>query len=455
MPILEVQRRAVEVGRIRAGEKGGRGEPRKLDKWRLTSKDERRLQAAAEVYGGKVREWKDRPGEWELYTTTAELTIMLLPGQLPTTWYELWSRGGCQRRCDGQHELIGDVACICNGEEQDRQCSPHTRLSVMLPDLPGIGSWLLQSSGWNAAAELAGSADLLQRASAAGVLLPARLILEQRTEVKGGQTRKFAVPVIDIGVSMNQLISSQGTQVLTAPPAEAVEAAPLPGGTPIQRAELTSGVSVAEGVAAVQPREEVARRANAAEPIGPPVAEAEVGASPEATEESEEVSSAPAAAPQGADGTGAADAEQAAPASSDEEAEAPVTPEAAAAAGPAPSPAGASAAKPITAAQRKALNTLYGTLREVPMDGDGNVTGNPLVTVGGLYAWAARERNIEVDLMIQLLEGRDEAGRLHFPPLRDSLTRAEASAMIDGLAGIEQKAAAAAPLGDDAGQVEP
>jgi hypothetical protein len=132
-----------------------------------------------------------------------------------------------------------------------------------------------------------------------------------------------------------------------------------------------------------------------------------------------------------------------------------VTPEAAAAAGPAPSPAGASAAKPITAAQRKALNTLYGTLREVPMDGDGNVTGNPLVTVGGLYAWAARERNIEVDLMIQLLEGRDEAGRLHFPPLRDSLTRAEASAMIDGLAGIEQKAAAAAPLGDDAGQVEP
>jgi hypothetical protein len=266
---------------------------------------------------------------------------------------------------------------------------------------------------------------------------------------------------------MNQLISSQGTQVLTAPPAAAVEAAPLPGGTPIQRPELTSGVSVAEGVAAVQPREEVARRANAAEPLGPPVAEAEVGASPEASEGSEEVSSAPAAAPQGADGAGAtkertdndqtgreAGREGAAPASSDEGGEPPATPPAddgAAAASAAPEPAAPTAgvgAKPITAAQKKALNTLYGELREIPTDGDGNVLGNPLVTVGGLYAWAARERNIEVDLMIQLLEGRDEGGKLHFPALRDSLTRAEASAMIDGMAGIRAQADAADAAGD-------
>jgi hypothetical protein len=87
------------------------------------------------------------------------------------------------------------------------------------------------------------------------------------------------------------------------------------------------------------------------------------------------------------------------------------------------------------------LNALYGELRDVPMDGDGNVVGNPLVTVGGLYAWAAKQRNIEVELMVQLLEGRDEQGKLHFPALRDSLTRVEASAMIDGLEGIKAKAA--------------
>ena len=47
------------------------------------------------------------------------------------------------------------------------------------------------------------------------------------------------------------------------------------------------------------------------------------------------------------------------------------------------------------------------------MDGDGNVVGNPLVTTGGLYAWAARERHVDVDVMIELLGGRDEKGRLH------------------------------------------
>ena len=35
------------------------------------------------------------------------------------------------------------------------------------------------------------------------------------------------------------------------------------------------------------------------------------------------------------------------------------------------------------------LNKLYGELREVPMDGDGNVVGNPLVTIR-LYACSPR-----------------------------------------------------------------
>ena len=452
MPIIEVQRRMAEMGRIRAGEKGSRGEPRKLDKWRLTSKHGAVLEAAAELWGGSVREWKDHPGEYELYTGRAEIPIMLLPGALPSTWFELWSAGGCQRRCDGQHELVSDSGCICATEEE-RQCKPTTRLALLLPDLPGIGSWLLQSHGWNAAAELAGSADLLQRGAAAGVLLPAQLRLEQRTQVKGGQTRRFAVPVIDIGSSFNQFLAAGGTDAL--PPA------PQAGGTPIEagaRRELEAGgTSVAEGLRAVEPRPEVAPRANAAEPLGEPVAEAEVGASPDAPDESEEVSSAPAAAPTGADGAGAtrsgqsttkpADAgiEGAAPTSSDEASEAPATPnDVDAAAGSASSSPPPAPQKPVTQAQKKMLNALYGELREVPMDGDGNVLGNPLVTVGGLYAWAAKQRNIEVELMIQLLEGRDEQGKLHFPPLRDSLTRAEASAMIDGLEGIKAKAAEAA-----------
>ena len=443
MPILEVQRRAVEVGRIRAGEKGARGEPKKLDCWRLTSPSEARLQAAANLWGGKVRPWKDRPGEYELYTETDELPIMLLPGQLPTTWYELWSKGGCQRRCDGQHELISDSSCICNTEEE-RQCVPHTRLSVLLPDLPGVGSWLLQSNGWNAALELPGSVDLLQRAAAAGVLLPAYLMLQQRSEVKAGQTRRYAVPVIDIRTSFNQLLAAGGTSVALAPQPEL--------GTPINgpaRVLEPGRVSVAEGVAAVQPRKEVARRANAAEPIGPVVAEADVGASPEAPDESEVESSAgaPLAAP-------AAGAAASAPSASEAHTadEGPATksadPPTAAEPQPAPPPLPAPPKPPakITGQQKTLLNKLYGELREVPMDGDGNVVGNPRVTIGGLYAWAARHRKVDVDVMIALLTGRDEKGRLHFPPLRDSLTKVEASAMIEGMEGLRAQATSEAEV---------
>jgi hypothetical protein len=239
-PIIEIQRRMVEAGRIRAGEKGDKGEPRKLTNWRLTSKDRVRLDEAARLWGGEVREWAERPGEFELYTTTASLPIMLLPGHLPSTWYELWSKGGCQRRCDGVHEIMSDSACLC-GEE--RECKPYTRLSVLLPDLPGIGSWLLSSTGWNAAAELAGAADLLQRGSAQGVLIPADLRLEQRTSVQGGQTRKFAVPVIDIRTTFRELLGAPA------------EKAALPAGyTPIA-AGTGNGVSLEEGLKAAETQE--------------------------------------------------------------------------------------------------------------------------------------------------------------------------------------------------------
>lgn len=249
-PIIDIQRRMVEAGRIRAGEKvayqDDKGETKyraaKLDKWRLTSKDKQRLNEAAELWGGEVRAWKERAGEFELYTDTAALPIMLLPGQLPTTWYELWSKGGCQRRCDGQHELISDALCLC-GEE--RECKPYTRLSVLLPDLPGIGSWLLQSTGWNAAAELAGAADLLQRASAQGVLIPARLRLEQRTQIQQGQTRKFAVPVIDIDVSFRSLLGAQGA--LSSPEQRA-----LPSGYTPLMGNGGSGVSLEDGLTAAE-----------------------------------------------------------------------------------------------------------------------------------------------------------------------------------------------------------
>jgi hypothetical protein len=386
-PIIDIQRRLVEAGRIRAGEKGEKGEPRKLDKWRLTSKDRRRLELAAELWGGEVREWEGHKDEYELYTSTNELPIALIPGQLPTTWYELWSKGGCQRRCDGQHELISDSACLC-GEE--RECKPHTRLSVLLPDLPGLGSWLVSSTGWNAASELAASADLLQRASAQGVLLPARLRLEQRVQVSGGQTKRFAVPVIDLDVSLRDLLGAhQGA--LSAPS----EQRALPSGYVPIAGNGGNGVSLEEGLTAAE-SQTVARGARSAAPIpaqddldfdGAPIPVEDTGASPPSP------AADPSAAPSG----------------------------------------GAPAFPKPTKRQLDKLNVLVGRLREAGA-----------ITTEHLWSALAKARNVDVDVMIELLSGRDEEGALHWSPLRDSLTRPEASDLIDRLEKLEKNVGAAA-----------
>lgn len=354
----------VEAGRIRAGDKGDKGQPQRIDKWRLTSKDRVRLAGAAALWGGEVREWKDRPGEFELYTDTDALPIMLLPEQVPTTWYEMWSKGGCQRRCDGQHELISDSACLC-GEE--RECKPYTRLSVLLPDLPGIGSWMLSSTGWNAAAELAGAADLLQRASAQGVLIPARLRLEQRVQVQSGQTRRFAVPVIDLDVSFRELLG--GSMALTAPAQVA-----LPSGYTPLTGNGGNGVSLEEGLAAAEQSTTV-RTARSAAPIPSLDDDIPFGTGPVPVPD-ESGATTPSAAP----GNTVADLSN------------------------------------ELEDHRAALNALVGQLREAG-----------IINTRQLWARMARMRGVKVDEMIDLLNGFGTDGELHWTPLRDSLDLAEAT----------------------------
>jgi len=209
MAIINMQRRLAEVGRIRIGQqiptKSGKTRPAKLDRFRLTSRDRRKIEAAAAIFGGEAQPWNNPGGdnEFEVVTETAELAVIVPPGAMAfDQWFELWSGGGCLRRCDGQREIIGDQPCQCDPDPQQRECSPHTRINVMLADLQGIGVWRLDTQGWNAAQELSAAIEICQAASAHGNMLPARLRLEQRQRKQPGkQTRKFAVPVLDLDVS--------------------------------------------------------------------------------------------------------------------------------------------------------------------------------------------------------------------------------------------------------------
>ncbi len=243
-----IQRRMRELGRVRLGEKGAKGEPRKLSTLRFTSFSEPLLQVIAAQHGGKVRPWAGAPeeGAFEVITETNKIDIILPPvfsqvDGTPTTaysqWFEMWSAGGCARRCDGELESISGKPCLCadaveaKGEDA-RDCKLTTRVSFMLPDVPDIGVWRLDTKGWNAAIELPGTLEILLMAAAEHKFIPAVLRSEPRTKkVPGEGTRRFIVPVIELpGVTVRELASGDVPLGINAPVQPRLEKPALPAG---------------------------------------------------------------------------------------------------------------------------------------------------------------------------------------------------------------------------------
>ena len=217
MPLLDVQRRYRLLGRIRPGQKGTKvvdGEtvtfPVKLDTFRLTSPKEDYLEAAASLYGGTVQPWEDAPtgDQYQLVTDTNQLDVLVPPQRITDTQsYALWNAGGLQRRCDGHTQTDG-TACACDAT--DRECKPVTHLQVMLPRLPDLGVWRLTTTGFNAAAELPMTVDLLSALTDAGRPLPAVLMIEHRTAKVGGQTRRYVVPTLGFTESISEIEVAAG-----------------------------------------------------------------------------------------------------------------------------------------------------------------------------------------------------------------------------------------------------
>jgi hypothetical protein len=259
MPIIDLQRRVHEVGRIRIGHqipttKGTR--PAKLETFRLTSASHALIDEVADLYGGTPNQWEAPAGQqWEVITTASVLPVIVPPTELAfSQWYELWAASGCQRRCDGATATYNDGGNIQEGEclcdPDNRECAIHTRLSVMLAKLNGLGLWRIESQGYNAAAELQGAVHVIEMAARRGELLPAVLRLEQRVTKRPGQgTRRFAVPVLDITVTPAQLFSGTGLQP-TPPPAAIDRAAAL---TPVPQPNGNTAPSIAEQIATKPP----------------------------------------------------------------------------------------------------------------------------------------------------------------------------------------------------------
>lgn len=211
--IIDLQRRVKEIGRLRMGARGPKGNPIKLTTWRITSFDSRLVEAAARLYGGKVQDCteSDLKGQKEVITERHEIPFLVGPNP-PSQFMEHWSGGGCLRRCDGCTDLLTNTPCKCKTEEKEL-CKPTTRLSVVLPDLPGLGVFRLETHGWNAAVELIPTYEWLQQLAEGKKHLEAILALEERTGRVDGKTARFIVPVIRVPYTIREL-STQSVQAI-------------------------------------------------------------------------------------------------------------------------------------------------------------------------------------------------------------------------------------------------
>src|SRR3990167_6625398 len=102
----------------------------------------------------------------------------------------------------------------------------------MLPHLPGLGVWRIETHGCNAAVELPGTLDILMMAAAEQKFIPAVLRIDHRTKKQPGQPpNRFVVPVIELpGVTVNQLVAGDVPSALTPLPAPSRERPALPTG---------------------------------------------------------------------------------------------------------------------------------------------------------------------------------------------------------------------------------
>lgn len=211
MPIINLQKRARELGRIRLGQKGDKGQPQKLDRFRFTTNSEALISKLAELYGGEPRDWDGGTQVYELISDATRIPIMV-PPQPVSQWYEYWTRAGCQHRCDGRTNVLTDEPCHPEDPKHLEAIEkPTTRLNVVLRDVEGIGVWRVETHGFNAAIELPDVAEFLAQA---GGYVNGWLSLEQRTSIEqtdqGPKTRHYLVPIIEVDVTPAQLMAGGG-----------------------------------------------------------------------------------------------------------------------------------------------------------------------------------------------------------------------------------------------------
>jgi hypothetical protein len=216
--LRNIQARAAEHGRLRTGYTDGK-RPVRSSTWVVTSHSEEHVRTAAELWGGQPEQWtplNSTIGQWRVITEASSIEALITPGDPLNQYNEMWSAGGCQRRCDGETELLTRQPCLCArkfGEEwhlqpKGRVCSTTSRFNVMLPDLSGMGMWRAETHSFYAAQEWGGMVDMVLAGTDGKGFVPVTLRIEPRQVIREGKTKKFPVVVVELrGVTPRQALA--------------------------------------------------------------------------------------------------------------------------------------------------------------------------------------------------------------------------------------------------------
>lgn len=235
-PLSQIDRRVPEAGRIRMGHKvtarNGKQSMAALDTFRFTSPRRELLDQLARIHGGEVKPWHDAKAnpahQFQLYSDTDSIEVLVIPQGI-SVWYEMWTGGGCKRRCDGEictvpkqtsqydFELI-EQPCLCDAEGA-LSCKTYTRINIVLPEISFAGSWRLESHGENASKELPGMYEFIEQVQARGGMPRATLSIDKREHMTEVGKRNFVVPKLALIETPNELIAGTTATAIAGPSA--------------------------------------------------------------------------------------------------------------------------------------------------------------------------------------------------------------------------------------------
>jgi hypothetical protein len=122
----------------------------------------------------------------------------------------------------GDYEIV-DEPCLCRIEGA-MLCKVTTRIQVVLPEFSFLGTWRLETKGWNAAAELPGMYALISEAAVQGRMIEAVLSVERREEQTPRGKNNFVVPRLAVRNTVHELMAGTSTPALSGPTMPALAA---------------------------------------------------------------------------------------------------------------------------------------------------------------------------------------------------------------------------------------